>query len=286
MCGHCGWYRFPLVHAATCWIHLLVAACLLSGCLSERATLRVMSYNIHHGANSSDEPSMDGIIQIIRTFRPDVVGLQEVDRHWSHRSGFADQIGEIARRLDMNFFYAPIYDIEPEEGSQRRQYGLAILSKLPMIDERNRTMSRLTTLGEDPELEQLGGFAHVTIDIDGLDVQFFNVHLDYRSDPSVRTLQVKESVAAIREVEGPVVMMGDFNAEPGAAELKLLHDHLSDAWAVRGGAGSTYPAVDPVKRIDYIFVSPEVQVDSAFVLSGSASDHRPVGAVIRLPHEK
>jgi endonuclease/exonuclease/phosphatase family metal-dependent hydrolase len=245
-----------------------------------------MTYNIHHGANSSDDPSLDQIIEIIGSFEPDVVGLQEVDRHWSQRSGFADQVTEIAHRLDMHYFFAPIYDLEPEEGSERRQYGLAILSNFPLVTGRNLMMSRLTTISDEHQIERLGGFAHVSIDVDGRDVQLFNVHLDYRSDPSVRTVQVQETVAAIREADGSVVLMGDFNAEPGAAELDRLQEFLLDAWHGREGAGHTYPSIDPSKRIDYIFVSPGVQIDSAFVLTGTASDHRPVGAVIRLPLEK
>lgn len=243
----------------------------------------MMTYNIHHGANSSDEPSLNRIIEIIGSFEPDVVGLQEVDRHWSPRSGFADQVAEIAHRLDMHYFFAPIYDLEPEEGSKRRQYGLVVLSKIPPATGRNLKMSRLTTIGNEPQIEQLGGFAHVTIKLDGRNVHLFNVHLDYRSDPSVRKEQVKETVSAIRDADGPVVLMGDLNAEPGAAELDRLSKYLVDAWHGRQGDGHTYPSIEPSKRIDYIFVSPGVHVDSAFVLTGQASDHRPLGAVIRLP---
>ena len=62
----------------------------------------------------------------------DVIGLREVDRHWSSRSEFVDQAGWLARRLGVHVAYAANLDLVPlEPGQTRRQYGTAVLSRLP-----------------------------------------------------------------------------------------------------------------------------------------------------------
>ncbi len=77
------------------------------------------------------------------------------------------------------------------------------------------------------------------------------------------------------------LLLGDFNAEPAAPELAPLFERLRDAWGTRGG-GLTYPAEDPVKRIDYITAGGGVRVLNASVPAVEASDHRPVVATLLL----
>ncbi|CAO0827444.1 hypothetical protein SMICM17S_01865 [Streptomyces microflavus] len=61
------------------------------------------------------------------------------------------------------------------------------------------------------------------------------------------------------EDRGPKVLLGDFNAEPGAPELAPLWAELTDA----GPEAPTFPAQDPVKRIDYVVMSKTAQVRRA-----------------------
>jgi len=107
-------------------------------------------------------------------------------------------------------------------------------------------------------------------------VRVFNTHLDYRSDPAVRRQQAVESRAIIGDSAMPVLMFGDFNASPAAAELQPLFARLRDGWPDSAGTGYTYPAVKPVRRIDYVLASGHFRVIYARVIDAQASDHRPV----------
>jgi endonuclease/exonuclease/phosphatase family metal-dependent hydrolase len=53
-------------------------------------------------------------------------------------------------------------------------------------------------------------------------------------------------------------------------------ERLHDAWPEAKGAGWTYPAESPVKRIDYVLTSAHFGVVRAAVAATDASDHRPV----------
>ena len=236
------------------------------------APLRVMTYNIHSG-----QGNLGATADAIRTLSPDVVALQEVDVHWSDRSNFADQAAALAQMLGMQVRFAPIYQLEPlRAGDPRREFGVALLSKLPMTSFTSRLLTRLSTQESNPEPTPMPGLLEVTIDVRGTAVRAFDTHLDYRADPAVRAKQVQEMVEYIGSSTRPTILLGDLNATPDAAELQPLFARLHDTWPSSSGPGFTYPAEDPRKRIDYILVSSQFRVRSASVPAATASDHRPV----------
>jgi endonuclease/exonuclease/phosphatase family metal-dependent hydrolase len=120
------------------------------------------------------------------------------------------------------------------------------------------------------------GFLEATIDVRGRRVRIFNTHLDYRGDPTVRRQQVLESLAIIGASKTPVLMFGDLNASPSAPELQPLFERLRDGWPDSADRGFTYPAAQPVRRIDYVLASDHFRVIYARVPDEQASDHRPV----------
>ena len=84
-------------------------------------------------------------------------------------------------------------------------------------------------------------------------------------------------LAHIGAIDAPTLLLGDMNASPDAAELQPLFERMHDSWPTTAGPGFTYPADTPTKRIDYVLVSPNGKIDTAFVaFVPSASDHRPV----------
>ncbi|MEU1306506.1 endonuclease/exonuclease/phosphatase family protein [Streptomyces shenzhenensis] len=238
------------------------------------APLRVATYNIHAGAGQDGVFDLDRTAAALRDLHADVIGLQEVDVHWGARSGFADEARELAERLDMRVFFAPIYDLPPAaENAERRQFGVAVLSRLPPAAAENHEITRLSTQVPDPVPAPAPGFAEVTVRVRGTLVHLYSTHLDYRADPSVRRAQVDDMLGILAEDRGPKILVGDFNAEAGAPELAKLWGPLADA---APDGGRTYPAIDPVSRIDLVAVSPEVTVTGAHEVATGASDHRPV----------
>ena len=76
--------------------------------------------------------------------------------------------------------------------------------------------------------------------------------------------------------------MGDLNSTPDRQELAPLFARLRDAWGTASGPGFTYPANEPVRRIDFVFVAGPLRAVSARVPVTDASDHRPVVAELVL----
>jgi len=267
--------------------------------------LRVMSYNIKHGQGNDDcaDPTavegevpevqcavdLERTAEVIRAQDPDIMAIQEVDRFWA-RSGSVDQPDELGTMLNMETCYAANLDHGPDDhGADDHQYGTLILSRFPILSCEN-------TFLPTPDGWEQRGLLEARIDADGFgEIAVLNTHLQAGREGAEeeairqRTEQaeaVAEQVSGIDDV--PVILMGDFNAQPDDPELASLFDTesgLQDAWEVGGDGtdGFTVPVeetADPESRIDYIFVSSDVTVNSAEVVINEGtritSDHYPL----------
>ncbi|MEV0408618.1 endonuclease/exonuclease/phosphatase family protein [Actinoallomurus sp. NPDC050550] len=275
--------RSRTVAGLAMFLAALVAAPPAHAAVRPGAALRVMSYNIQAGAGADHVFDLERQARAIEAQHPDVVGLQEVDVAWGTRSDYADEASWLARRLRMRVFFAPIYTLPPDRaGAPDRRFGVAVLSRFPILRAENHEITRLSTQVPNPVPAPAPGFPEVLIKARGVRIRVFVTHLDYRSDPAVRRAQVADMAAIMSRRRGPKLLLGDFNAEPDASELAPLWTRLSDALTVAGKRTTpTWPADAPVKRIDYITFTPGPRVTGAFVPDTLASDHRPVVADLR-----
>ena len=266
----------PVLLAASL-LALFATSCADRAADSPPPILRVMTYNVHYG-----DPDLGAMAQVICSSGADVVGLQEVDVHWGERSAFADQAAELAAACGMDHRYGPIYSLPPlEEGQPPRHFGVAILTRLPVLAWENHRLTRLSTQS-DAGPEPMPGFLEVTVKVEGTPVRVFVTHLDFRPDPAVRSAQVSEMLSVMGSLVAPTVLVGDMNATPDRPELAPLFTSLRDVWAHGEGDGFTFPGDTPVRRIDYVFVAGPLDVSSVRVLDTAASDHRPVMAELVL----
>ncbi|MEU3136434.1 endonuclease/exonuclease/phosphatase family protein [Streptomyces sp. NPDC006854] len=286
-----------LRHPASRVPQLLLAASLLGALLAPPAVaapahrspaggspgglpLRVATYNIHAGSGMDGVFDLDPQTAELRSLEADVIGLQEVDRHWGSRSEWRDLAGELARRLRMHVSFAPIYSLDPAQpGGPRAEYGVAVLSRHRIVGAENHEITRLSTQDPNPVPAPAPGFGEVVVRVRGLPVHVYVTHLDYRPDPAVRVAQVADTRRIMAEDRGPKILLGDFNAEPDDPELAPLWRELADA----DPGAPTFPARNPVKRIDFVAVSKErTAVRRAWVPDSLASDHRAVVADLLL----
>jgi len=108
--------------------------------------LRVATDNIKAGSGGDNVFDLGRTAAAIAETDADVVGLQEVDVHWGARSLDPDVAQELADRLDLHVGFAPIYSLDPAAaGEPRRQYGVAVLSRYPVLEFTNHDLTRLST---------------------------------------------------------------------------------------------------------------------------------------------
>lgn len=120
----------------------------------------------------------------------------------------------------------------------------------------------------------------------GREVQWRAFLRSYRTGAFWRAEQARLLRRRIEEESHPVLVVGDFNSTPHQWAYRHLARGLQGAgdhggWAHR----ATYPARDPIVRIDHILVDPAWDIVVTEVPApyrgGVISDHRPVAVQLR-----
>ena len=111
------------------WTKMLALTCCLfcsgNAYAGSGHAIRVLCYNIHHGAGMDGELDLKRIARVIKSASPDIVSLQEVDKQ-TERSHGVDQAKELARLTGMQYAYGASM---PFQGGE---YGNAVLTTFPI----------------------------------------------------------------------------------------------------------------------------------------------------------
>jgi len=257
--------------------------------------IRIVTYNIKSGRHHPQ--GLEAVARIVKTLAPDILALQEVDEGMQ-RTGSVAQTDWLSRRLRMAGLFAPAMT---HDGGQ---YGIALLSRCPISAHERRPLFRpaypdaASRPRHDSEPRVMLG-ARLALPLarseGSCPLNIVVTHLGLT--PDQRLVQAREVADFAREWAGtqPLVVLGDFNCDPGALELAPLRVSLVDVCDAQGVAGEariTFPVdvgeaaalgAEPT-AIDYVWVSPGVNIRTVRVLmdESRASDHRPLVVEVEL----
>ena len=232
----------------------------MSATLPGDVTLRVLTYNIHHGRAMDGKFDYNRLAATIAGLKPDVVALQEVDNKTTRSSG-VDQAAELGKRLKMNHVFGNALNYAGG------QYGEGVLSRFPI--KASKAHSLPYQAGNEPRT----ALAVEVVPDNGLpEFLFVGTHLCHQNGETrvQQTQELRKLFTGVTRM--PVIMAGDFNARPTSAPMKvLLEDHWTDA-------------VAPKSRIDYILLrkkDPWKIVETIVVDEPVVSDHDPVLTILK-----
>jgi endonuclease/exonuclease/phosphatase family metal-dependent hydrolase len=262
-------------------------------------TLRILNLNIWN-YNPPWTERRARIIALIQETAPDLVALQEIRHHdWlPYPTHQADQI--LAGLPGYRSIWQPAHYWPPGQGDNQGRTcweGLAVLSRAPVVDQAHVRLSRNP---DDPRDAHQRLVLGAQIQTAAGPFWLFDTH--YPLSANARDRVAVETHAFVRRTAGddPFVLAGDFNAQPEDLPIRFLSGHaqiddqagtLVDAWRAAHPTepGYTFPAWGPARRIDYMWLSPGVQLASIAVVGGvpsretiSPSDHCGLLATIEL----
>jgi endonuclease/exonuclease/phosphatase family metal-dependent hydrolase len=247
--------------------------------------VRLATFNLLNGASLTDgSVSAAQLAESVRSLRPDVVGLQEVDRGQSRSQG-ADQTAAAAGALRTKYFRFAAALIgtpggrwraaadEDQDGTEPA-YGVGLVSRwpvrswhvvrLPAAPVRSPIVlpgtRQLIWLRDEPRV----GLAAVVETPSG-PVTVATTHLSFV--PLWNGRQLRMLTAALARLPGPRVLLGDLNLPPPLPRLLT-------GWQVLART-RTYPADQPRIQLDHALGSgalPPVTAVEAPRLA--VSDHR------------
>jgi len=228
--------------------------------------LKVLSYNLRFG----ELASLEELAAFIAAENPDIVALQEVDCRTYRDRAPAQHGKDFATELAFLTGMIPAYGKTiPYAGGY---YGIAILSKYPLAKVERIYLPK-TENGKEQR-------AVLVADVEYREdeyITFASTHLDY-TNTEERQVQVKKLNEVLLKSSYPVIVAGDFNAQPDAMEI----DRGMAEWKIVSNLEPTVPASDPRNTIDYILCYPaaEWEVVSSATSRVELSDHLPISAVV------
>ncbi len=178
----------------------------------------------------------------------DLISFQEVDENWEAFlvNGLIDEY--------------PYYQVH----SRSDCYGLAVFSKYPI---------------SETEVISYRGFPSLkgVIELKENEVSFIATHTRSpisRNNFNLRNDQIEHLAEEVKNVEGPLVVIGDFNSVPWdqAIDKFKSNTHLEDS---RKSITPTYPSFLPIAGIpiDFIFHSKDLKCVGFDSIKSTSSDH-------------
>jgi len=213
-------------------------------------SLRVLTYNIQQGYSQDGQSNYDEQLAVLRQENPDVIGLQENDTA-RIANGNNDVVRYFADRMQMYSYYGP--------STVAGTFGIALLSRYPIQNPRTFYMY---SAGEQTAM------ISAQIYFKG---QTYNVYVTHLGNggPIIQQEQVLQLV----DGKENVLLMGDFNFRPDTDQYRLTTASLRDAWLLGWPQSNQSQGIDASDRIDYLFISPEMQIIQSRFLTGPESDH-------------
>ena len=229
-------------------------------------SVRMLTYNIRHGAGMDDVIDLDRQAAVIQSANAEVIGLQEVDS-CVKRSGYIPEAAVLAEKLGM---YSVFGGAIPLTGGK---YGVAILSKEPPL-----TVHHMPLPGTEKRTLLVCEFQEYV---------FATTHLDLDEEQRLASLPIILEEASSWG-DKPFFICGDWNDQPTSTLIKTMKKDGFVMLNYPSNPTSTYytfPANSPNRIIDYIASYGRVvrSVRRRQVLNEPvASDHRPVLIEVRL----
>lgn len=281
-----------LVRRACLALTLVLVACTGFAPSGGETSLRVMTYNIRLNLASDGSDAWphrrEMVASVIRFHGADLIGVQEalpdqlrdLDALLPHFGRFG--VGRDAQRGGEHS--AILYRRRRFEVLQHDTFWLSETPSIAGSKGWDAANQRIVTWGRLHDRGTGAVFIH------------FNTHFDHVGEVARRE-SARLLTARIEEIAGnaPVIVTGDFNATPASEPYRLvlaagLRDAFSASRTPHHGPTSTwnaFRAVEPERRIDFVFVRGAVDVLQHGILSDTfdgrfPSDHLPVVAEVQV----
>ncbi len=228
--------------------------------------MKIMTFNTQHCLNFlAQEIDYEIMASTIKEAGADIAGLNEMYDGENGIYGKQTQALAVKSGLENHIFAKAIDEGQSEYGNGfLSRYKITNASIIPIPDPCPRAYTGYYESRVLLRCELENGYTVL--------VTHFGLNKDEQKN-AVRT--VLENLTDTK-----CILMGDFNIEPDNELLVPIKARMKDTMDYMTGGTKTFPSNDPKIKIDYIFVSQDVEIKSARVLQKIASDHLPIIAEI------
>lgn len=236
-------------------------------------TISLLHWNIW------DKQPMDPVIAEIKRWNPDIVCIQECIVSTEYASAEL-----IAEALNYSFVYQSCqkFTHRPKKSEQ----GNAILTRFPILTKHSAVLQQERQKPTDGS-DEGRMYLELEIQVGTTTLTVATTHLSYSPKFIYSPKRAKEAeklVKIVAQKQKNYIFTGDLNTPPNSPITSKIEQYLNNAGpAYDQPTWTTKPFnyhgwfEDQLRwRIDYVFASPDIKVESAQILATSVSDHLPI----------
>ncbi len=241
--------------------------------------MKIMSFNTQHCLNfRTQKIDFNIMADTIMQCDADIIGLNEMRDRGVDIAEYDQQTTYLSELTGIpHYYFAKAID------TAGGPYGNALLSKIPIISAEtipvpDPVLDPVLVANPDPKT----GLSYYETRCllkakleNGLTVLV--IHFGLNPDEQKNAVDT-----VVKHLESKrCILMGDFNVEPDNELLRPIRERMNDTANMFNKPLLSFPSDEPIRKIDYLFVSPDLKVVSADIPAIVASDHRPHVAEIR-----
>ncbi|WP_037324815.1 endonuclease/exonuclease/phosphatase family protein [Salinimicrobium terrae] len=241
----------------------------------DRNIIRVLTYNILHGATTKRDNDLDIVAKVINDLKPDLVALQEVDLR-TNRAQKRDINTELALKTGMSSIFAKAVDFDGGE------YGQSLFSRWTFLKT-----GKIELPGSPDKEPRIAATATIILPA-GDTIRLLGTHMDHLEKSPDRLAQARKINSFIEKNTIPTILAGDLNDVPGSEAIGILESMWISTYD-KVAPEPTFPSNAPEKKIDYIMFYPANRwkiLEKEVLCHKIASDHCAYFVVLELLAEK
>ena len=235
--------------------------------------ISVLQWNIWY------QEDINNIVALLKDVKPDIICLQELTIGHKIQNG-KNAPKFITEELGYESFY---HEIPTEDEGVKLANG--IFTKFPISDTRWGWINEQK--GERHYDNEHRVYIEATLDIDGRNLTVGTTHMSYTNCFEVTPRKLEETdklVNLINRNQLGFILTGDFNAQPDSEVIERITRQLKNAgpdysqksWTTKPFSYDGFEANTLDWRLDYVFVTQDIEVLSAEIIKTDFSDHLPV----------
>ena len=230
--------------------------------------MKIMSFNTQHCLNYIERKiDFQVMADAIKKCNADVVGLNEMYDKGVHPD-FDAQVRILSEKTGLKYYYFA----KTIEVGENNPYGNGFLSRIPI-------MKAETILIPNPEVKANSPYYETRCILkaqleNGVTVLVTHFGLT----PEEQENAVKTVVKNL--YDNNCILMGDFNVTPDNNLLLPIRERMRDTAQTFTKELFSFPSDKPTRKIDYIFVSSDIEIVDADIPAIIVSDHRPHTATL------
>jgi endonuclease/exonuclease/phosphatase family metal-dependent hydrolase len=196
------------------------------------------------------------ISEFFKKIKPDILALIEID-HGSPRTFSQSQVTIFKKALQLSF--------DSSEVKYQKKSFSRLLHKIPLVNQQGNAVISRYNLSSEPFHLKNGLKSLVLVTKVNYTKPFILIVVHLAIVKPTRDAQVKELNQFVKNIKGPLILVGDFNDE------KITFPTLNKI-----STPPTFPAYKPKKKLDLIFTSNHFNINKVSIDPILLSDHLPL----------